>query len=452
MVSRTGDDDVPDPGLAVCEQLGFAASRSAKDVPLLTNLTASATIGTVRRDHGLACSLHATVNSEWRNHTASGATILRGTLDVHGDIFSALPHGMGSMAQMLLPLTVRIEQLEKPHQMAAPAEEAAQEHSWRARCILGAKKLSRERIESTLDAIVSNGDPPFALELRTGNGQLLGVLPSSASLIRSSLDASPWVGQRPLPAGEPGGGGGGGGSSVLLRSARALHLIRPRRLRVVLGWLRWWLLATLFMSGCWALALDPDGPLLGLTPVLPLPGAASGALSGSPAVADVLPPFPEDMVAAFRLGELHARLQALEDATAGPSGVSAGGTTAAASDRELDAVLREAARIARRSTPPPPSALSHGGGRSGGGGAAPGVSAAELHGVLPEIVRWEGRVGVVSRVLGFFTFVNTVWLMAILGIAVSIGPAIYHVLQPLHVLLRRTMRYLWEQVGDIMMP
>jgi hypothetical protein len=26
------------------------------------------------------------------------------------------------------------------------------------------------------------------------------------------------------------------------------------------------------------------------------------------------------------------------------------------------------------------------------------------------------------------------------------------VLQPLHVLLRRTMRYLWEQVGDIMMP
>jgi hypothetical protein len=452
MVSRTGDDDVPDPGLAVCEQLGFAASRSAKDVPLLTNLTASATIGTVRRDHGLACSLHATVNSEWRNHTASGATILRGTLDVHGDIFSALPHGMGSMAQMLLPLTVRIEQLEKPHQMAAPAEEAAQEHSWRARCILGAKKLSRERIESTLDAIVSNGDPPFALELRTGNGQLLGVLPSSASLIRSSLDASPWVGQRPLPAGEPGGGGGGGGSSVLLRSARALHLIRPRRLRVVLGWLRWWLLATLFMSGCWALALDPDGPLLGLTPVLPLPGAASGALSGSPAVADVLPPFPEDMVAAFRLGELHARLQALEVATAGPSGVSAGGTTAAASDRELDAVLREAARIARRSTPPPPSALSHGGGRSSGGGAAPGVSAAELHGVLPEIVRWEGRVGVVSRVLGFFTFVNTVWLMAILGIAVSIGPAIYHVLQPLHVLLRRTMRYLWEQVGDIMMP
>jgi len=53
-----------------------------------------------------------------------------------------------------------------------------------------------------------------------------------------------------------------------------------------------------------------------------------------------------------------------------------------------------------------------------------------MDGMLDEIVRFEAHVGVVYRVLGFFTFVNTVWLFAILGITASIGPSIYHLLQP----------------------
>jgi len=57
--------------------------------------------------------------------------------------------------------------------------------------------------------------------------------------------------------------------------------------------------------------------------------------------------------------------------------------------------------------------------------------------------------GVVARVTGFFTFVNICWLGAILGIAVSIGPSICHVLRPLRELLQRFWRWF---VDDILVP
>ena len=41
-----------------------------------------------------------------------------------------------------------------------------------ARIVLGARKLSKERIESTLDAIIAGGDPLFAFELRVGKALL----------------------------------------------------------------------------------------------------------------------------------------------------------------------------------------------------------------------------------------------------------------------------------------
>ena len=69
------------------------------------------------------------------------------------------------------------------------------------------------------------------------------------------------------------------------------------------------------------------------------------------------------------------------------------------------------------------------------------VTAGDMDSMLDEIVRFEAHVGVVYRVLGFFTFVNTVWLFAIIGIAASIGPSVYHLLQPLHNALRRVVRH-----------
>ena len=45
-----------------------------------------------------------------------------------------------------------------------------------------------------------------------------------------------------------------------------------------------------------------------------------------------------------------------------------------------------------------------------------------------------------AQVYGFFTFINTLWLVAIIGIAVSIAPSVYHILKPLRALLKRWAR------------
>jgi hypothetical protein len=74
------------------------------------------------------------------------------------------------------------------------------------------------------------------------------------------------------------------------------------------------------------------------------------------------------------------------------------------------------------------------------------LTPAEFSAVYAEIVRIESDVSVVTRVRGFFTFVNSIWLLASIGIAVSIGPTIYHLLVPLREAIRRTARWLADNI------
>ena len=57
--------------------------------------------------------------------------------------------------------------------------------------------------------------------------------------------------------------------------------------------------------------------------------------------------------------------------------------------------------------------------------------------------------GLTARVFGFFTFVNAMWAFAIIGISVSIGPSIYHILEPLRGLLYRLYMRL---IYDLLLP
>jgi len=54
--------------------------------------------------------------------------------------------------------------------------------------------------------------------------------------------------------------------------------------------------------------------------------------------------------------------------------------------------------------------------------------------------------GVIARVTGFFTLVNLMWLFAIAGITISLGPSVYHILKPLREYLRRLWRWLFDDV------
>ena len=377
--------------------VALSAALAPGDHRFLNHLNAIVSHGSVQGlcqppGHGLCVELSAKANGQF----VPPADELSGcTLDIHGPgLFAALPNGLGSMAQLLLPLDVimttgrlRVTPIVTPteRRRGIPTEN----ETWRGSIVLGAKKLSRGRIESTLADIVAAGDPPFLFELRSSKG-LLGWLPTRASLILQGLKEN--------------------NTPILDEGELATFTVNP--LRLVTGWLRWWFCPLLFLGASWLLFLRPE-LLLPLAPLL------LSVDEGRTAVASVLPPHPLDMATAFRLGGVHARLEALLAA-----GVEATHATVAALLNEATEVLAAGSR----------------------GAATASVDSAEALGnMLLEIERFEAQIGVVRRVYGFFSFVNTVWLFAILGIAVSIGPSVYHLLRPLHEALRRLLRYLCDE-------
>lgn len=93
----------------------------------ISKLTASVSHGTVRAGHGLLITLKGL------DGPSAGQT--SGWLDVHGDaVFNALPYGLGTAAQMLLPLSLRMT-----------IQPVASGFS--GNFVLGAKNLSHTRVD-----------------------------------------------------------------------------------------------------------------------------------------------------------------------------------------------------------------------------------------------------------------------------------------------------------------
>jgi hypothetical protein len=408
----------------------------------LIHLNGTASHGSARPGYGLKVDLTAKFNSQQdAGLRGTGKTIIRGKLDIHGGVFAALPNGLGSVAEMMLPLDARFD--------AYDAAQSGEPDTWKASITLGAMKLSRGRLESTLADIVAAGDPPFVIELRkrenNGDTVLLGFLPTRASLIQQSLS----------------------NQNLLIRDDGPLKDFRVSRLRVFSGWLRWWLCPLVFLAASCFLFLYPELVL----PRLPsfVLGSSDSADGEFPIISSVLPPHPKTMSQAFKLGELHQRLLlALNEES---SGRGEGTTTSlsssvassegeppsaevAASVQAISLILREASAVLGLGKGNNGGGGGGGGGGSAGAGAAEGagdslISAAQLTGVLGEILNIEARVGPVARVLGFFTFVNTMWTFAVVGIVVSIGPSVYHLLRPVHEFLRNLLEHLYL---DVVLP
>ena len=56
---------------------------------------------------------------------------------------------------------------------------------------------------------------------------------------------------------------------------------------------------------------------------------------------------------------------------------------------------------------------------------------------LPKYLEEMGKNSVLSRIKGFFTFVNLIWMIAILGIIISIGPSLIYLLYPFQEILKK---------------
>ena len=258
--------------------------------------------------------------------------------------------------------------------------------------VVGARKLSHGTLRQRLAALKNAGDPAFALALSCtfkAQPRLFCCAATRASDILTALDSDSHHLQMTEPV-----------PTALLAQAKArLH---PSALRVGLLVLRWWLLALLFTALCYGLLIAPTEVAQAASRVLPRPIRLHGP-AASRRVQSALPPVPETLSQAFQLGDLSARYFA-------------------GRDPEL---LAQAAALLSRDRP---------------------LSEQEIGGVLAHLRELEQRVGLVTRVRGFFTFINTLWLMAILGIAVSIGPSLMVLLRPLREWLRRCAKWAFQNI------
>ena len=354
------------------------------------------TLGNVRPGFGLTVQVDGTL----RNTVAMPSSTFAGTLDVHGSrIFSAFPYGLGTVAQMLLPLHVRL---------SSDITTFSRNDAFHTNFVLGAKQLSHARIREVLTSVKTNGDPPFVLELRGHDRQLLGFVPTKASLIEASLEH--------LPSGRN------------IRYDGPLHgCVRAKS--KLFTWMWWLKLPVLFSAACWALLTNPVRVLQWAIPLLNTANAST--------ITQVLPLCPTTLSASFKLGVLRERLVSIlasVTSASGAAGTTLGADIASAADVVTTAasspavveILHEAAEVV--------------------GKKAGTVTTESLLHVLDEIAKVEAAQSLVTRVGGFFTFVNTVWLLGVLGITVSIGPSVYHVLRPLRHMLERLIKWTFRRI------
>jgi hypothetical protein len=345
-----------------------------------------------RAGHGVRFELSGVKSEKFVLSAKQNPKLLasRVSINIIGGIWHAMPSGLGTIAQWLLPMKLRDT---FPNLLRNVSE-------FELSIGIGEGKLSHSTLDARINDVIEKGDPVFMVELLYGADSLLCRFPTRCSLIKAALKQQ---GPEKKPTGKK---RVSTLSSIVFAGDLPNALLVRQTQGVVFKWIRWWFLALLFTALSWGVLLNPF-PLLARTPML------LNELTNRTTLTEVLPPHPQHMSEAWDLSNLASKLTQVTS--------NSGGDASAAAQ----AILSEAAQIVGRKQP---------------------LSPAELHGIRDRILEVEAHVGIVARVTGFMTFVNTMWLVAILGITVSIGPSVYHLLEPLRELFHRCWRWFLESI------
>jgi hypothetical protein len=76
----------------------------------------------------------------------------------------------------------------------------------------------------------------------------------------------------------------------------------------------------------------------------------------------------------------------------------------------------------------------------------PSITAEEMHQIHSVLVEESDKMSLGQRIRGFFTFINLVWLIGIIGISISIGPCIYVVLKPFAIGIFNVGKFIWNYI------
>mmetsp|Transcript_41468 Transcript_41468/g.72829 ORF Transcript_41468/g.72829 Transcript_41468/m.72829 type:complete len:449 (-) Transcript_41468:92-1438(-) len=133
--------------------------------------------------------------------------------------------------------------------------------------------------------------------------------------------------------------------------------------------------------------------------------------TGGKGVDEVLPPHPKTQLQAFELGH-----------TLGIYEKIGCNTTASRQPRECADLLQRAADVVKVSEP---------------------LTAAQMARMRQLLVELDAQKSIVDRVAGFFSFVNVIWMISIIGVLATIGPCIAYLVGPF---LLRCMESLYRHV------
>eukprot|EP00051_Salpingoeca_urceolata_P014905 m.190296 g.190296 ORF g.190296 m.190296 type:complete len:616 (-) comp18225_c0_seq5:99-1946(-) len=181
--------------------------------------------------------------------------------------------------------------------------------------------------------------------------------------------------------------------NIVYRGARCAIPRRSAGLRLF----RWWLLPLLALAGIAWMTLRSASAVALVPSLLPHTNRS---------IATALPPYPESMMQAWNLGGLLAQLNSTS-------------STAAA-----ETLLQQAANITGRDS----------------------LTLEQLQAIPALIEATEAHTSILARARGMFSFINLIWLVSIVGIAVSIGPSVYHITKPIQDWLKRVCKQVLDRV------
>ena len=120
---------------------------------------------------------------------------------------------------------------------------------------------------------------------------------------------------------------------------------------------------------------------------------------------DYIPAIPKDPLTIWKLSQLEYSLKEIEKTYANNLKIK---------EEFTEKILKEAKKL-----------------------AGTGQMNSEILHKLPEFLEEMDKNTVLSRIRGFFTFVNLIWIIAILGIVISIGPSLLFILKPIQELIMK---------------
>src|SRR3990167_5669675 len=296
-------------------------------------------------------------------------------IDFHGNYWGVLPAGSSSVADWVLPVKLKNPEIKQNFG-----------NDFTGSFVLQANGLSEALLKTTLIKLRDQGNTGLIFEiLYKQNGGPLKTLCepifTPSSILQSFTN-------------------NGINSRINILDTSVPAYTIPRRKSGSLGKLitmaRWGLIILLFVSICWILLLSPSYKEVILDKTPPLISYVYDS-NYTFSYKEAVPFHPDLRSQAWKLGYLQAEIERSTQLT----------------EEETLSFLKKASVVTGRDFDKNPITLE---------------SVANVEKVLLEM---EQNQGLITKIIGFFTFVNMLWLLAIFGISISIGPALYIFLKPL---------------------